>query len=158
MHAVFYDLRINFSIYKLNYKLWLIHTNNYNTLLQYVLLLSPVLRRLLPRLPYSLLFFRTRICSAVEMARMTKNASACCAVSANLVRMLHRTAYKHILVHAVPHHMLSTFLNILQHQKKISSLAYDIQKKLIFGVSFWTVFRGVTLFNHVKLFVFLNIC
>ena len=31
----------------------------------------------------------------LEMARITKNASACCAASANFVRMLHRTAFKH---------------------------------------------------------------
>ena len=62
------------------------------------------------------------------MARITKNASACCAVSANLVRMLHRTAFKHILVHAAPNRKLSALLNIHQHQEKISPLAYDIQK------------------------------
>ena len=31
----------------------------------------------------------------LEMARKTKNASTCCAVSANLIRMLHHTASKH---------------------------------------------------------------
>ena len=31
----------------------------------------------------------------VEMARITKNASACCAASANFVHILHRTAFKH---------------------------------------------------------------
>ena len=34
-------------------------------------------------------------CSTIEMARITKNASACCAASANFVRMLHHTAFKH---------------------------------------------------------------
>ena len=41
----------------------------------------------------------------VEMARITKNAFACCAASANLVRMLHRTASKQTeftLHHAAP--------------------------------------------------------
>ena len=42
-----------------------------------------------------------------RMARITKNASSCCAVSANLVRMLHCTAYIHILVHAAPHRTTS---------------------------------------------------
>ena len=65
---------------------------------------------------------------SVEMARITKNASECCPASANLVHMLHRTAGKHILVHATPHRKLATLLNIHQHHKKISSVAYDIQK------------------------------
>ena len=45
--------------------------------------------------------------------------------------MLHRTAYTHILVHMAI--KLSTLLTFHQHQKKISSLAYDIQK-IDFGV------------------------
>ena len=37
----------------------------------------------------------TMVLQYIEMARITKNSSACCAVSANLVRMLPRTASKH---------------------------------------------------------------
>ena len=48
------------------------------------------------RKPSMMKWIYVQLCrNALEMARITKNASACCAASANFVRMLHRTAFKH---------------------------------------------------------------
>ena len=87
-----------------------------------------VLQRDLKRQKF-LLCFLSRKGSVVEMARITKNASTCCAAFANFVRMLHRIAFKHnyskfTLHRAAP--QVKYLLNFHQHQKKVSSLAYDI--------------------------------
>ena len=54
------------------------------------------------------------------MARITKNASVCCAVSTNLVRMRHHTASKYIQVHAALLRKLYTLSSSPNIRKKLS--------------------------------------